>query len=122
MYPVTCKDGSDHAFAFEENDHIVCSKCGTTEEAYRSAFVDCEKVMKATRAFADILNNIDAQFVGEAMYETMLRTHRTLQQDFVRAIGAFIKHMSKMETDGRNADAVEWCNQVSKIGCHLPRV
>ena len=122
MYPVSCKDGKDHDWITTEEDVIVCSVCYTTEHAYREAYADSTKVKKATREFADILNGIDSQFVAEDMYEEMLHTHRTLQQNFIRAIGSFVTRMSKMETDGRNEAAVEWCKKISQIDCHLPLI
>lgn len=128
MYPVTCKDGREHSFVLgdgpdnESNEGYHCSDCGTDEHTYLTAKKDQERIAKATREFGNIVNGISGGFVAEAMFEEMQRTHRTLQQNFIRSLAGFITRMTKMDTDLRNEASVAWCKKVAEIECLLPLI
>jgi 5-methylcytosine-specific restriction endonuclease McrA len=126
MYPVMCKDGREHAFVLddkpENGEGYSCSVCGTDDQQYINAKTDQERVAKALREFSNIVNGISGSFVSEAMFEEMQRTHRTLQQNFMRTLQGFIHRMTKMDTDLRNEASVAWCKQVDKIDVCLPLI
>ena len=50
-----------------------------------------------------------------AMTKQFLFTHRTLQQNFVRAITAVLVQLADQSTDLRNEDAVKFCKKVKEM-------
>jgi hypothetical protein len=121
MYPVTCKDGSEHYWV-EKDSGFECRDCGIDLKTFEAVSKDYKKVTEVIQNMANILNGGDAKFVSEAMFEAMQHTHRTLQQNIIRTIAAFLARMSTMDTDLRNQASVEWCKEVAKVECLLPLI
>lgn len=61
-----------------------------------------------------------------AITSYVTRQHRTLQQNFVRTVNAFIHSYAKATSDGRNDASVKWCQKIREIdntdGCYFPFV
>jgi len=102
----------------QADDAVVCSKCGIRQSEYDTS-------SKKQGAIVDALTVLilgDPVLVAEVLRKGMDVLHRTKQQDFIRMLSFFIKNMTDMSVDPRNAAAIDWCKRVSELDCRLPRI
>lgn len=121
MYPLKCKEDSEHVFETSENGY-KCTKCGVGANRYYEARQEYEKMVALLKEVMDFTNGTSEDILATAMLDAANHTHRTLQQNFFRTLILFIQKMKDMPTDARNEASVEWCKQASKIESYLPRI
>lgn len=117
METLKCTDGKDHEFdpGECEGKEYACSKCHLPYDTYTQV---CNKIIifkDHAQALINHTNGCDPEMFADALFDLMLSTHRTLQQNFIKSLAAFIDKMKDMDTDLRNEAAVKWCKEVSKV-------
>ena len=87
----------------------------------RTKYFD-EKDTQAVEELFDRLNKGNMGFaVAGALIAHLKREHRTLQQNFFRAIGEVIEwYAEEAQTDLRNQASKEWCIAVNKAALDRP--
>lgn len=84
-----------------------------------------EKVEELFKALISEVNTMGSEdAVADGLVEGLLRSHRTLQQSFVRAFITACQKIDKMEniTDMRNEQSIKILKQIAKIDETLPFV
>lgn len=88
---------------------------------------DSEKLQEMVNQLADMVNNMGFDYLkgAETIAETLVKKHRTLQQNTLRLIAQVIKKYSELietryKTDLRNEAAAEWAKQIAETNCYFP--
>lgn len=86
--------------------------------------ISFEVLSEIIETISCIVNNMsfDYQLAATRMFEKFCRTHRTLQQDTIRLLAAFISKIAQSDYDLRNEAAVKWSKEVNKIDAYFPHV
>jgi hypothetical protein len=82
---------------------------------------DFEAGKLAVKTICDASNGGRCQSIVNGMIDQLRYEHRTLQQDFWRAIKLVAIEYSKFNHDLRNEAAVEFCQKITKIDEGIPR-
>lgn len=124
MYPMTCTNGSEHGFKYDENDEksFKCSVCSLSYGNYVREKNRRETLTVKIMEVVSSANSLQEEDLADIMFLSLSRTHRTIQQSFFRAFAILVKKMKDMPMDARNEAAVEWCKKVSEIETNLPRI
>jgi len=84
-----------------------------------------EKVEELFKALISEVNTMGSEdAVADGLVEGLLRSHRTLQQSFVRSFITACQKIDKMDniTDMRNEQSIKILKQIAKIDETLPFV
>lgn len=73
----------------------------------------------AVNAITSGCNGGSCKEIAQGMVEALLKEHRTLQQDFWRAVLLTAREYAKFNHDLRNQDAVEMCKKITELNIGL---
>lgn len=83
---------------------------------------DKEAGRNAISMITDACNHGANNEVVAGMVGALIKEHRTLQQDFWRAIKEVAIQYAEFAHDLRNEEAVEMCKKIKAMDIYLPRV
>jgi hypothetical protein len=109
----------DREYVHVDDDKNPCS------EKYNRRMDRIEQLVEQIRALIEHTNDISAESskeVTEAFLRAMLSQHRTLQQNFMRALREALRQYGETSTDLRNEGAVTWARRAAMVDTYMPYV
>lgn len=91
-------------------------------DSIKSSIVE-DQVEEHIKAIINLGNANSDQVIAEGILKGLTGEHRTLQQDFIRAlVTALVEYGNSPYFDARNEWAIRWAKRAGEIDIVLPRI